>query len=175
MISRVPIWWQKTVQTMLQKEPKAPWIHRLRIIELFDAQVNAGFQIFIGRRMIRTAVDGGQLHEASHGSTPGQMASSALLQKILMIDQLRVERRAGGIFDCDATGCYNWILPPLASVHLRHLGLSKSISTFLAKMMHYTRRHVKTKHGISKHSIKTTNRQILHGIGQGNGGVQQYG
>ena len=72
-------------------------------------------------------------------------------------------------FDCDAIGCYDWILPPLASVHLRHLGLSKSISTFLAKMMHYTRRHVKSKHGISKHNIKTTNRQILHGIGQGNG------
>ena len=170
VISRVPIRWRKTVQTMLQKEPKAPWIHRLRIIELFDAQVNAGFQIFIGRRMIRTAVDGGQLHEASYGSTPGQMATSAILQKILVMDQLRVERRAGGIFDCDATGCYDRILPPLASVHLRHLGLSKSISTFLAKMMHYTRRYVKTKHGISKNSIKTTNRQILHGIGQGNGG-----
>ena len=37
----VPSRWRKTVQTMLEKEPGAPWIHRLRIIELFDAQANA--------------------------------------------------------------------------------------------------------------------------------------
>ena len=28
----VPVRWRKTVQTMLEKEPGAPWIHRLRII-----------------------------------------------------------------------------------------------------------------------------------------------
>ena len=83
---------------------------------------------------------------------------------------MRIERRSGGLFDCDATGCYDRILPPLASVHLRTLGLAKRISTFLARMMHLARRYVKTKHGISKESIKTTKRQSLYGIGQGNGG-----
>ena len=175
MIARVPIRWRKTVQTMLQKEPQAPWIHRLRIIELFNAQVNVGFEIFIGRKMVRKAVERGHLHAASYGSTSGQMASSALLRKILIVDQLRIERIAGGIFDCDATGGYDRILPPLASVHLRNLGLSKHISIFLARMIHYMRRHVKTKHGISKQSIKTTNKQTLYGIGQGNGGVRRYG
>ena len=124
MIARVPIKWRKTVQTMLQKEPQAPWIYQLRIIELFDAQVNPGFQIFIGRKMARKAVESGHLHAASYGSTPGQIASSALLQKILIVDQLQVERRARGFFFyCDAPRYYDWIIPPLASVHLRHLGL----------------------------------------------------
>ena len=79
---------------MLEKEPGQPWIHRLRIIELFDAQVNAGFQLFIGRKMVWEAVQNQQLHPASYGSTPGKMAASAVLQKILSIDQLRIERRA---------------------------------------------------------------------------------
>ena len=169
-IAKVPTRWRKTVQTMLQKESHAPWIHRLRIIELFDAQVNAGFQIFIGRKMVRNAVAKGTLHESSYGSTPGQMASSAILQKVLVTDQLRIERRAGGIFDCDATGCYDRILPHFASVHLQKLGLSKQISTFLARMMYHTRRYVKTKHGISTASIQPTRRKPLFGIGQGNGG-----
>ena len=95
--SMVPNRWKKTVQTMIEKDPGHPWIHRLRIIELFDAQVNAGFQIFIGRRMVWNAVKQKQLHPASFGSTPGKMAASALLQKILSIDQLKIERRAGGI------------------------------------------------------------------------------
>ena len=71
--------------------------------------------------MVWNAVKQKQLHPASFGSTPGKMAASALLQKILSIDQLKIERRAGGIFDCDATGCYDRILPPLATVHLRSL------------------------------------------------------
>ena len=97
----VPVRWRCTVQTMLEKEPGAPWIHQLRIVELFDAQANAGFQIFVGRNMMRNAVYENLQQEESFGSMPGKMATSAILQKILAIDQLRIKRRAGGIFDCD--------------------------------------------------------------------------
>ena len=84
----VPIRWRKTVQTVLEKEPGSLWIHRLRIIELFDAQANAGFQIFVGRKMIQNAVSKDLLQPESFGSTPGKMAGSAILQKLLSIDQL---------------------------------------------------------------------------------------
>ncbi len=166
----VPSRWKKTVQTMLEKDPGNPWIHRLRIIELFDAQVNAGFQLFIGRKMVWNAVQNNKLHPASYGSTPGKMAASAVLQKILSVDQLRFEQRAGGLFDCDATGCYDRILPPVASVHLQALGLHHSIGTTLARLMFTMKRYVKTKHGVSKQSIRTTRKNTLYGIGQGNGG-----
>ena len=111
-LGMVPARWQRTVQTMIEKEPGSPWIHRLRIIELFDAQANAGFQIFVGRKLIHQAVQQQKLRPESYGSTPGKTAASAVIQKILSINQLRIERRAGGIFDCDASGCYDRILPP---------------------------------------------------------------
>ena len=168
--SMVPVRWRRTVQTMLEKDPGSPWIHRLRIIELFDAQANAGFQIFVGRTMMRNALSKNLLRDESYGSTPGKMAASALVQKLLSIDQLRLERRAGGIFDCDASGCYDRILPPLASVHLQALGLHHTIGTFLARIMFLAHRYVKTGHGISTQNIRTTNAHTLHGIGQGNGG-----
>lgn len=166
----VPTRWKKTVQTMLEKDPGHPWIHRLRIIELFDSQVNAGFQLFIGRKMVWSAVERRKLHSSSFGSTPGKMASSALLQKILSVDQMRLERRAGGLFDCDATGCYDRILPPVASLHLQALGLHYSIATMLARLMFVMKRYVKTKQGISRQSIRNTKHHTLFGIGQGNGG-----
>ena len=100
----VPVRWRKTVQTMIEKEQGSPWIHRLRIIELFDAQANAGFEIFVGRKLIHKAVQMNTLRMESYGSTPGKTASSAVVQKILSLDQLRIERRAGDIFDCDASG-----------------------------------------------------------------------
>ena len=166
----VPSRWRRTVQTMIEKEPGAPWIHRLRIIELFDAQANAGFQIFVGRKMMHYAVKQNLLQAESFGSTPGKMATSALIQKLVSIDQLRIERRAGGIFDCDASGCYDRILPPLASVHLQALGLHRSIGTFLGRLMYQAQRHVKTNHGVSEANIRTRKKRVLHGIGQGNGG-----
>ena len=170
----VPHRWKKTVQTLLEKDPGHPWIHRLRIIELFDSQVNAGFQIFIGRKMVWEAVKTNSLHPASYGSTPGKMAVSAVLQKVLVVDQLRVERRAGGLFDCDAKGCYDRIIPPLASIHLQALHLDQSIATLLARLMYTAKRYVKTKHGVSKKFIRTTRESPLYGIGQGNGGGPGY-
>ena len=169
-IGLVPRRWRRTVQTMLEKEPGAPWIHRLRIIELFDAQANAGFQIFVGRRMMRQAVDKNLLSAESFGSTPGKMAVSAILQKTVSMDQLRIERRAGGLFDCDATGCYDRILPPVASVHLRALGLAHSIGTFLSRLMYKAKRYARTGGEVSKKNIATKRNAVLHGIGQGNGG-----
>ena len=149
--------------------------YRLRIIELSDLQVNAGFQIFIGRKIVWSVVQQKKLHTSSYGSNPGKMVASAILQKVLCVDQLKLERRAGGLFDCDATGCYDRILPPFASIHLQALGLAACIGTFLARLMVVMERHVKTKMSISKKSIKTTKKKTLLGIGQGNGGVPQYG
>ena len=169
-LGMVPERWRRTVQIMLEKEQGAPWIHRLRIIELFDAQANAGFQIFIGRKLIQQAVNSKSLQMESYGSTPGKTAAGAVIQKMVSLDQLRLERRAGGIFDCDASGCYDRIIPPLASVHLQSLGLDRSIGTFLARFMFQAKRHVRTGNGISKEHIRTTKRRVLHGIGQGNGG-----
>ena len=156
---------------MLEKEPGSPWIHRLRIIELFDAQANAGFQIFVGRKLMQHAVDNQLLREESFGSTPGKMASSALAQKLLCVDQLRLERRAGGIFDCNATGCYDRILPPLASVHMQVLGLHRTIGTLVARLMFLAKNTYAQSRGcLNSKYIRTTKQTVLHGIGQGNGG-----
>ena len=170
MFSFVPDRWSATVQVMLEKDPGRPWVHRFRIIELFDAQVNAGFQIFIGRRMIYNAVDRSLLHDASYGSTPGRTCQEACIQRTLMMDMMRLMRKVGGLFDCDATGCYDRILPAFQSLHTRRMGLSKEISTFVAKIMFKCRRYVKTKYGVSDEYIQSTVDEVLYGIGQGNGG-----
>ena len=124
---------------------------------------------------MRHVVSSKLLNEESFGSTPGKMAASALLQKTLAMDQLRIESRVGGLFDCDTSGCYDRILPPLALVHLQALGLNRSSGTFLARLMYQAKRHVKTGTCISLQSIATKKKRVLHGIGQGNGGGQQCG
>ena len=162
--------WCSTVQVMLEKDPGRPWIHRFRIIELFDAQVNMGFQVFIERRMVYNAVDKHLLHDSSYGSTPGRTCQEACIQKVLTMDMMRMTRAVGGVFDCDATGCYDRILPAFQSIHTRRLGLQKNVATFVTKLMYRCKRYVKTKFGISTEYSQSKKGSILYGIGQGNGG-----
>jgi len=55
----VPTRWAQTVQAMLEKDVGSPWTHRLRIIELFDAQLNAGMQVFFGKCMVNKSLQTG--------------------------------------------------------------------------------------------------------------------
>ena len=96
--------------------------------------------------MVHKTVEKGHLHDTSYCCSPGQMVSLALLRKVIAVDQLRLEQRLGGILDCDVSGCYDRILPSLASIHLQNLGMSKQIGTLLARKMYQTRHYVKTKH-----------------------------
>ena len=88
-----------------------------------------------------------KFHPVLYGPTPGKMAVSSVLQKVLCIYQLKLERRTGGLFDCNAKKCYDRILLLFASIHLQALGLTSNISTFLAGLMFVMERHVNTKQG----------------------------
>ena len=77
----VPYRWAQTVQILLEKDPGAPWTHRLRIIELFDSQLNAGLQMIFGKRMIRNALKRDLLHSSTYGSIPNRTAQDAVMEK----------------------------------------------------------------------------------------------
>ena len=118
-IGYAPKRWRKTVQLMLEKDKGRSWIHRLRIIELFDAQLNAALQIIVGKRMVYNALQKGCIGNNAYGSVPGRTPHGAILHKLLTVDQLRQEKRAGALFECDATGCYDRILPKFLPLHTR--------------------------------------------------------
>ena len=167
--SYAPRRWLSTVQVMLEKIPGTPWSHRLRIIELFDSQLNAAMQIFFGRRMVHNALDKGLIHPSAFGSVPKRNAQDALLEKTLTFHMLILRRSDGAIFDCDAKGCYDRIAPKLSTIHSRRLGMPKSWAQFFALYWKDCVHYVRTRYGISKESYKSDEDNPLFGIGQGNG------
>ena len=167
--SFAPKRWCKTVQVMLEKNPGSPWSHRLRIIELFDAQLNAAMQMVFGKRMVHNAVDNETIHPSAFGSVPGRNAQDALLEKLISYDMLRIERKNGAIFDCDAKGCYDRILPGFSTLHTRRLGMPTNWAKFFSIFWRKCTHHIRTKFGISEKSFAMEENELLHGIGQGNG------
>ena len=162
--------WCSSVQLMLQKDPGHPWIHRLRIIELLDASLNAALMILIGSKMIHYINNKNIIDQSAYGSVPGITAQGALAQKNLTIDMLRYIRECGGLFECDATGCFDRILPNLQTLHTRRIGLQKNAAIAMATILRNMKRFIGTKFGMSNKYIKTGLAFTLYGIGQGSGG-----
>ena len=165
-----PEGWCQSVQLMLQKDPGKPWLHRLRIIELLDANMNAALMILIGRRLVYNAKQNDIIHPSAFGSVPGRTAQGALIQKKLVIDITKQTKQGGALFECDATGCYDRILPALQTVITRRVGLHENIALTMAMILVNMKRRVGTRFGISKKFIKSKKMKQLFGIGQGSGG-----
>ena len=167
--SYAPKRWLSTVQVMLEKNPGTPWSHRLRIIELFDSQMNAAMQIFFGKRLIFNALKHNEIHESAFGSVPKRNAQDALLEKTLTFHMLILTRSDGAVFDCDAKGCYDRIIPKLVTIHSQRLGMPGSWAQFFSIYWSDCVHYVKTRYGISRKHYKADESHPLFGIGQGNG------
>ena len=164
-----PTRWKSTVQIMLEKNPRASWSHRLRIIELFDIQLNAAMKIFFVKSMVTNALDRDQIHPSAFGSVPGRSARDTLLEKQLGFDMMRLNKSEGAIFDCDAKGCFDRIISKLATIHNTRLGMPAKWSQFFPLFWQECSHFVRTRFGISKNSYKADQLNPLNGIGQGNG------
>ena len=122
-----------------------------------------------GKRMVHNAVDNETIHPSAFGSVPGRNAQDALLEKLISYDMLRIERKNGAIFDCDAKGCYDRILPGFSTLHTRRLGMPTNWAKFFSIFWRKCTHHIRTKFGISEKSFAMEENELLHGIGQGNG------
>ena len=167
--SMIPNRWNQTVQILLEKDTGKPWTNRLRIIELFDSQVNAGLQMIFGKRMVANALKLGELHPSAYGSVPQRTAQDAVMEKTISLDIMRVTKTTGAIFDCDAKGCYDRIVSSLQTISSRRLGVPRTTAIFFARFWRFCRHFVKTRHGTSRNSYMSSGTEILYGIGQGNG------
>ena len=165
----VPQRWAQTVQIMLEKDSGKPWTTRLRIIELFDAQVNCGLKIIFGKRMVDNALKRGHIHTSAYGSVPKRTAQDAVMEKVISLDIMRTTRKCGAIFDCDAKGCYDRIIPALQTITCCRLGVPRSTSMFFPRFWNKCKHYVRTRHGISRKYYMSTGMELLYGIGQENG------
>jgi hypothetical protein len=74
--------WKVVVNTMIEKEPGNPKIHRLRVIHLYEA----GYNLILSvkwRHLLHLACDNQFLNESQYGSRPGKEAMDAVFVREL--------------------------------------------------------------------------------------------
>ena len=106
---------------MLQKKER-PWIHKLCIIQLFEADFNSVLKFLLGRKlMAHSELHGINSHQL-YGSRKGKSAIEALITLRIMYDMARSDRLFMVSLFNDIKDCYDRIRPALNTITLRRMG-----------------------------------------------------
>jgi hypothetical protein len=108
---------------MIEKDKGRPNINRLRIIHLFEADLNLFLKIQWGKRLIRHAKKYNIIHPGQHGSVPGCTTMDPIMLTQVTNDLCRTLKCNLARFDNDASACYDRIIVALAMLAARRCGM----------------------------------------------------
>ena len=179
--------WQTSWHCMLQKK-KEPYYNKLRIIQLFEGDFNAGLKYLLGRRLMHHLVRKNLITPELYGSIPGRTAQEAMALLQQIFDNHRLTRRNLLIDFNDAAGCYDRIRHNLASITVIRLGCALLLTLCHCMVQLHMRHYIRTAAGISSGYIRFDKNTPLReeftdqttqstcylgnigGVGQGGGG-----
>jgi hypothetical protein len=160
--------WKRVVNVMIFKEHGNYRIHRLRVIHIYEADLNLILAVK-WRQLLQHAERQDLIHAGQYGGRPGCEAQSLTLLEELKYDLAYLTRRSLFNFDNDATSCYDRIVVPLASVINRKYGLHRRIVSLHARTLQEAQYRLKTALGISELTYSHSQQFPIHGTGQGSG------
>ena len=121
----IPSRWQQTVNLMLEKIPGRPFVHKIRIIHILEADVNS----FFGQQWCRDLQTLAERHhllgEEQWGSRKGRSAPEVALLKVLTYEMMHLTKTDGATFDNDAKACFDRIVRNIMMLVSRKLGMTK--------------------------------------------------
>ena len=132
----------------MEKEPRDPKIHRLRIIVLLEADLNLAIRTIWMERLFAQA-EKSQFIPEQWGDRKNKNALDCLTMKLLTCETMRIARRSTALMAMDALACYDRIITYLSSLNERRYGLPPSAFTVKGSAVFETRRHVRTAFGDS--------------------------
>ena len=142
--------WTVALQVRLEKEPGQPKIHRLRIIQLLEYDMNSYFGITIGRKMIYNAEDHNCFDEIpQYGIRPNKVYHDAALNTRLAYNICRQQRQTAAFIENDATKCYDRIIGGISTIATARLGVPFETNDLKLSILKKMRFYTKTATGIS--------------------------
>jgi hypothetical protein len=154
---------------MIEKDEGKPYLTRLRVIHLFEADYNLFLKILFGKRLVRNGEKYDALNDQQHGSQPRRMTTDALFLSRLEKDLVRQTKSNNTHMDNDATGCYDRIITSLGMIACRRLGMPSHAIRCQSETLFHMTYAVKLVYGISTAQYASTIQEPLFGTGQGSG------
>jgi hypothetical protein len=119
---------------------------------------------------MRWAEKHGTIDEAQGGGRPGRSAIDLAVKKELVFSNMRLMHQEGGVFDNDATACFDRVIENQSNLSRKAQGAPDKFLRLHANTMKRMRYHPKTQYGVcqksNKHKYPST---PFWGSGQGAG------
>jgi hypothetical protein len=161
--------WLTASSVCLEKEKDNPQTDKIRIIHLYEADLNLVWKLLWGLRLVRNAEKHSLYPDAQYGSRPGRNAPDAVLCKQLCYEISRTTRTNMALLDNDAIANFDRIVCSLSSVACQRLGMpaitEKLHNDILLRMCY----NVKTGYGTSTATYGASPTSPIQGQGQGSG------
>jgi hypothetical protein len=159
--------WQQVANLMLEKDFGIPKIHQLRIIHLYEADLNLLMGIYFARTLVSHIEDHHGFNIGCYGNRPGLSAHEPVLVEELQNSISYLSRTNQIGTDFDATACYDRIPPNLANLTSRSNGMTEDVcivhGATLDKMLY----SLLTALGISDQTYSNEPMSRVYGTGQG--------
>ena len=136
--------WKAVINSMIEKIPGTPRIDKLRVIHLFESDINLVFGILWNRRLLHRCEHEQILGDEQWGSRPGKAAADVAAMKLLTYEISHLTRTDHGTFDHDAKSCYDRIIPNLAMMTSRHYGMTRAGIRLMGQFLLHARYQLAT-------------------------------
>ena len=165
--------WKRIVNSMLEKDPGKPRIHRLRVIHLYEWDFNLLLCVK-WRKLLHHICDNNLVNQACYGTMPGHSSLDPVFVRELEYEMCRLTRRPLVHFDNDATSCYDRIPCFLANLASRKYGMDKKVCIVQGRTLQEAKYYLRTRLGISAEHAEHTRECPWFGTGQGSGNSPFY-
>ncbi|OEU09351.1 hypothetical protein FRACYDRAFT_248200 [Fragilariopsis cylindrus CCMP1102] len=164
--------WEYILTCMLAKEPGIPRIHRLRVIHLYECDLNLMFALFF-RELDQHCEDNNLINKGVYGCRPNRRATDPVFVDVTQNEMAMVTRTPLVKFNNDATACFDRILVHLLSLCLQSYGMPKKLTKIFGELLRVARYAIKTGIGISKETYQHSDESPAFGSGQGSAASAQ--
>jgi hypothetical protein len=161
--------WKTVVNAMLEKLPGKPYLHKLRVIHILEADYNLALKEIFGRRLLWNCEKYDRLGDIQDGFRKGRSTITTLLRNEIINDYNKRQRRNNFIGLTDISGCFDRIVTPIISLINRKNGCTQAAVEMHATTLEQAKYHLKTKHGTSTSYYQHSTTTPIYGNGQGAG------
>jgi hypothetical protein len=158
--------WKEVVNVMIEKDPGNHRVHRLRVIHLYEADLGACYAI-LWKKLFAQAERRHEINPGQYGGRQGHEAAYLPYAEELKYEICRMSRKSLINFDNDAQSCFDRIIPSVASLIARSLGMHPNITKMHATTLEAARFKLKTSLGVSDSSYSHSDDFPIYGTGQG--------
>ena len=138
---------------MIQKK-KLPYINKLHIVQLYEADFNTILKTLLGRQLMRHGEAHGLNGHQLYRSRKGKSTYDALITFRIIYDMALVQRDYVVSMFNDLMGYYYRVRPALNTVTTRGTGVSKNVAVCMTTTLRRMKHHIRNGFGISTDTLQ---------------------